>query len=159
MGSTFQAPGTPTTNGGAQYASAGYWGENEKKQKEMLHLKEVMAAAMTMMKEERDKEKQGSKGEGKGDRVKLEEKYFRRMDLFEGDRTRFRNWIFDLGIAVGFVDRHLSEALNRMMTGLKDNQWIPEERLVPDDKEKSKEIMQGNFMGCHAQLQEERQRV
>ena len=86
MGSTFQAPGTPTTNGGAQYANQGYWGENEKKQKEMLHLKEVMAAAMTMMKEERDKEKQGPKGEGKGDRVKLEEKYFRRMDLFEGDR-------------------------------------------------------------------------
>ena len=33
MGSTFQAPGTPTTNGGAQYASAGYWGENEKETK------------------------------------------------------------------------------------------------------------------------------
>ena len=58
--------------------------------------------------------------------------------MFEGDRTKFRNWVFDLGIAVGFVDRHLSEALTCMMTGLKDIHWIPEEKLVPGDGEKSK---------------------
>ena len=54
------------------------WGESEKKQREMIHLKEVMAAAMTMMREEKEKEKLekenlGPKGEGKGYRVKLEE--------------------------------------------------------------------------------------
>ena len=103
-------------------------------------MKEVMAAAMTMMKEERDKEKQGSKGEGKGDRVKLEEKYFRRMDLFEGDRSKFRNWIFDLTVAVGLVDRHLSEALTNMMSQVRDEHWDPGLELIPRDTEKSRSM-------------------
>ena len=33
-----------------------------------------------------------------GNKIVLEEKYFRRMDKFDGDATKFRAWIFDLQV-------------------------------------------------------------
>ena len=54
-------------------------------------------------------------GEGGGERrVVLEEKYFRRMDKFEGDMVKFRRWIFNLGVAIGGVDEKLSKTLERL---------------------------------------------
>ena len=33
--------------------------------------------------------------------VVLDEKYFRRMEKFEGDPSKFRGWLFDLLVAIG----------------------------------------------------------
>ena len=115
MGSTFEAPGTPTTNGGAQYAKPGYWGESEKKQREMAHLKEVMAAAMTIMREEKEKEKLekeklGPKGEGKGDRVKLEENISGEWICLEGTGPNavvgYSIWALQWDLWIKFWQKH-----------------------------------------------------
>ena len=37
--------------------------------------------------------------------VLLDEKYFWRMDKFEGNSNTFRGWFFDLNVAVGSVDK------------------------------------------------------
>ena len=60
-------------------------------------------------------------------RVVLEEKYFRRMDKFEGDMAKFRGWVFDLGVAIGGVDEKLSKTLERLGRYEDKDKWEPEQ--------------------------------
>eukprot|EP00973_Karenia_brevis_P027191 3751010-Karenia_brevis.AAC.1 len=48
--------------------------------------------------------------ESKGDtnRVKLDEKYFRRIEKVGGNIKEFRGWMFNIEVALGQVDRELS---------------------------------------------------
>ena len=45
----------------------------------------------------------------------MDEKYFRRMDVFEGDRSRFRHWLFDFNVAIGTIDKGLARELDRLV--------------------------------------------
>ena len=57
-----------------------------------------------------------SKKEGhKGNRVVLEEKYFRRMDKFDGDLGNFRAWIFDLEVTLGSIDSELDKTVGALV--------------------------------------------
>ena len=47
--------------------------------------------------------------------VVLDEKYFRRMEKFEGDPSKFRGWLFDLLVAIGQVDKDLVSLLRDVM--------------------------------------------
>ena len=50
------------------------------------------------------------------------------MDVFEGDRSRFRHWLFDLNVAIGTIDKDLARELDRLVkteTVLGDK-WDPE---------------------------------
>ena len=47
--------------------------------------------------------------------VVLDEKYFRRMEKFEGDSSKFRGWLFDLLVAIGQVDKDLVSLLRDVM--------------------------------------------
>ena len=38
---------------------------------------------------------------GKSKQPNLDEKHFRRMEKFEGDLNKFREWIFNLEVALG----------------------------------------------------------
>ena len=55
-------------------------------------MQQMLAAVMGMMNAEKEKDRgEREKGRGPGG-VILDEKHFRRMDVFEGDRSRFRHW-------------------------------------------------------------------
>ena len=62
----------------------------------------------------------GGRGDGPrdpvpgGKKVILEEKYFRRMDKFEGDAAKYRSWVFELGIAIAGIDEELAGELERL---------------------------------------------
>eukprot|EP00973_Karenia_brevis_P011175 1511799-Karenia_brevis.AAC.1 len=51
------------------------------------------------------------KKQEESERVTLEEKYFRRMSKFGGEMSQFRMWMFNLGVALGTVDRKLAEEI------------------------------------------------
>ena len=59
-------------------------------------------------------------------RVLLEEKYFRRMEVFEGDRSKFRNWVFDFLVQVGIVDKGLARELKKLTMKINEDKWNPE---------------------------------
>ena len=61
---------------------------------------EQMFKLLSMFKNSGGGEKKSS---GDFKRVVLDEKYFRRMQLFAGDASKFRGWFFDLKVAVGQV--------------------------------------------------------
>ena len=67
------------------------------------------------------------KGNGKGGETKvvLEERHFRKMDTFDGDKSKFRHWVFDLGVAIGRVDRRLADELERLVIREKEDKWDP----------------------------------
>ena len=54
------------------------------------------------------------KGE-KGNQVVLDEKFFRRMDKFDGDLGKFRAWIFDLEVALGSIDSELGKTVRALL--------------------------------------------
>eukprot|EP00973_Karenia_brevis_P085126 11815619-Karenia_brevis.AAC.1 len=47
---------------------------------------------------------------------KLEEKYFRRIDKFNGDPGQFRTWLFNIKVSLGQVDQGLAEEVNKILT-------------------------------------------
>ena len=58
--------------------------------------------------------KQGDGGDckdGVNRRVVLDEKYFCRIDKFDGDLNKCKGWLFDLLVVLGQVDRQLSIAI------------------------------------------------
>ena len=59
--------------------------------------------------------------------VILEEKYFRRVVVFEADFARFRGWLFDLNVAIGRVDKELAGELERLLKITEQDKWKPEE--------------------------------
>ena len=58
-------------------------------------------------------------------KVYLDEKYFRRVDKFDGDVSRFRGWMFDLMVAIGQVDNKLSDCLMRMLARKQQDKYNP----------------------------------
>ena len=102
----YQGPGM-TNQWGTQYQG---WGPSQ----------EWSQMFVDMMKE--------IKGAGKGERepkVVLEERHFRTMEKFEGDKSKFRHWVFDLGVAIGRVDRKLADELERLVIRVKEEKWDP----------------------------------
>jgi hypothetical protein len=59
-------------------------------------------------------------------RVVLDEKYFRRIDKFDGDFAKFRAWLFDLLVSIGQVDNNLAKELKLMLSRKLDEKWDPE---------------------------------
>ena len=48
-------------------------------------------------------------------KVILDEKYFRRIEKFEGDVSKFRAWMFDMMVTIGQVDMQLATEIRRML--------------------------------------------
>ena len=57
--------------------------------------------------------------------VILDEKYFRRVDKFEGDVTRFRGWQFDVLVAICQFDDALGSTLKGILARKHDESWNP----------------------------------
>eukprot|EP00973_Karenia_brevis_P069904 9719520-Karenia_brevis.AAC.1 len=55
--------------------------------------------------------------ESKGDtnRAKLEEKYFRRIEKFDGNIKELRGWMFNIEVALGQVDKELSNLVREII--------------------------------------------
>eukprot|EP00973_Karenia_brevis_P062586 8701877-Karenia_brevis.AAC.1 len=47
---------------------------------------------------------------------KLEEKYFRRIDKFNGEVNQFRTWMFKIKVSLGQVDNRLAEEVNKILS-------------------------------------------
>eukprot|EP00973_Karenia_brevis_P021366 2936683-Karenia_brevis.AAC.1 len=47
------------------------------------------------------KSQQGTKGTSDDKKGKLEEKYFRRIEKFNGDPNQFRTWLFNVKVSLG----------------------------------------------------------
>ena len=83
--------------------------------------------------------REGHREQGKfGGRMMSEEKYSRRLEKFEGDVTKFRGWMFDMGVAIGFVDKGLSEEFHILAKYEDGDRWNPDNdgRLSRDIYEK-----------------------
>ena len=67
----------------------------------------------------------GSKGGGKRgwSGVKLHIKYFSRVEKFDGDMSKFREWLFDVFVVVGQIDQSGSNGAQRSATN--GRQWDP----------------------------------
>ena len=55
------------------------------------------------------------KSEGFTPKTVLDERLFRRVQVFNGDLSKFRGWLFDLLVAIGTADRGLANELRRFM--------------------------------------------
>ena len=62
----------------------------------------------------------GIGGRGERPQVHLDEKYFRRVDKFDGDPSKYRGWIFELVVALGQVDGDLQKVVERLVMGKED---------------------------------------
>jgi len=97
---------------------------------DMLNMKNHMAekdALIKQMVDEMQRQRnnpfgqQGGKGQGHQDAasdkggMKLDERYFRRMETFSGDIQKYGSWKFDFLVCLGQADRELSRKLNIMM--------------------------------------------
>ena len=60
----------------------------------------------------------------------MDEKYFRRVDKFEGDQTKFRSWLFDFQVATQQVDPKLGRAIDYLIKEDKSFMIIKDEMLV-----------------------------
>ena len=49
-------------------------------------------------------------------RVVLDEKYFRRIDKFDGDVAKYRGWIFELEVILGQVDDKLGMFVRKLLS-------------------------------------------
>ena len=52
---------------------------------------------------------------GKGKRVILDEKYFRRLEKFEKDESKWGDWVFNLFVVVSGVDKECAGAMEVML--------------------------------------------
>ena len=50
----------------------------------------------------------------------LDEKYFRRVDKFDGDLDKYRPWIFEVVVALAQVDGELSRMVEKLVMGKED---------------------------------------
>ena len=74
-------------------------------------------------------------------KIKLDERYFRRMDKFEGDVQKFREWLFDLMVALGSVDKDLAKELKGLLyRDSKDADKSPEKWDPQEDEDLNEEI-------------------
>eukprot|EP00973_Karenia_brevis_P050779 7053694-Karenia_brevis.AAC.1 len=73
--------------------------EGQKRKKKREFWKKMQFMMMKIMKVKKSSQSEKPK------RSTLEEKYFRRMDKFGGDSSKFRLWLFNLGVAIGSVDK------------------------------------------------------
>ena len=63
----------------------------------------------------------GGKGEG---RVSLEERHFRNLDKFEGNKEGWNGWVFNLNTQVAGVNAEVSEKMEKVLTAEKMwRQW------------------------------------
>ena len=62
----------------------------------MRDMADLLEAMRKMMEETGQNKREDKKNDYQ--KVILDEKYFRRMEVFDGDRSRFRGWIFDLTV-------------------------------------------------------------
>ena len=71
----------------------------------------------------------GVRGKGDSKEGVLGERHFRRMDRFSGEMGKFRNWVFDLTVAIGEVDLELSNDIRELVKkgngDLKAEGWDP----------------------------------
>ena len=72
--------------------------------------------------------------ESKGSSVMLDEKYFRRLDKFNGDIELHRGWSFDPVMALNQLDSSLSKEINKVLgaCGNEGEKWDHEGRMDPD---------------------------
>ena len=63
---------------------------------------------------------------GERQRVTLEEKYFRRIDKFDGDVKKFPGWRFDVLVAIGQVDKELASELGSLLKKGLTDKWDPQ---------------------------------
>ena len=52
--------------------------------------------------------------------VVLDEKYFRRVDKFDGDLDKYRSWVFEVVVALAQVDGDLSKMVEKLVMGRED---------------------------------------
>eukprot|EP00973_Karenia_brevis_P095829 12429281-Karenia_brevis.AAC.1 len=48
-------------------------------------------------------------------RAKLDEKYFRRIEKFDGNTKELRGWMFNLEVALGQIDRELQQLVREVI--------------------------------------------
>ena len=104
---------------------------------------EVMMREINLLKEElRQRNEGGNSYSGNregGFRNKLEEKYFRRVDKFEGDVKIFRGWRFDLLMAIGQVDQPLCSEIKSMISPVEADKerikegWVAVNKGISDE--------------------------
>ena len=74
-------------------------------------------------------DREGGRGKGDSKEGVLGERHFRRMDRFSGEMGKFRNWVFDLTVAIGEVDLELSNDIRELVKkdngDLKAEGWDP----------------------------------
>ena len=77
-------------------------------------MQQMFAAMMGMMNAEKDKDK-GEREKGTRGRAILDEEHFRRMDVLERDRSRYRHCLFGLNVAIGTIDKDLAKEVDRLV--------------------------------------------
>ena len=75
----------------------------------------------------------GGKGGYKSASVILEEKCFRRLSKFAGDKAKWKSWMFSFTTMLGMVDRKLAHEVIRLLVRESDNKSDPEKYDVEKD--------------------------
>ena len=57
----------------------------------------------------------GTKVDDKNARVILDERHFRRVKEFDGDRTKYRSFLFEIFTIIGRLDKRLADELESLI--------------------------------------------
>ena len=86
--------------------------------KMMQQQMEMQMQMMKKMMEEKDERRKEDDGERKEKMkwrgVKLDIKYFTRVEVFNGEHSKFRDWFFGVNTAIGQIDQKLSGAIKAL---------------------------------------------
>lgn len=122
-------PNVPGSGGGGNPGATRGFPAGGSGNMDWQQMQQMCAAMMRMMHAERetgkDKRKENWDLDGTG-RVVLEGEYFRKIDVFERDRSRFRHWLFDFSVAIWTNDKKLATELDRLMKSVLGDKWDPE---------------------------------
>ena len=78
----------------------------------------------------------------------LDEKHFRRVDKFKGDKDKYKSWMYEVLTAIGVVDTKLQKDLKTLMKGYREE----DKGFGEFDIEEEDEVDKGRYEHYKGQL-------
>ena len=60
-------------------------------------------------------------------KIILDERYFRKLSVYDGSPEKFRGWVFQLTSSIGCVDGSLAKEVRELLSRGLDDSWDPKE--------------------------------
>ena len=120
-----------TANSGADAAIRGL----DDKLAKLMGLIEKQTEEIERLKADRDSFKAKAEVGAKEKAILLDEKYFRRLSKFAGEKDKWKSWLFSFTVSLGMVDKRLSSEVIRLLARRGESRDDPYKYDVANDPE------------------------